>query len=62
MKERKLYGGIRFASRVLRPHETAVYVVTAGISEKNQLPEETARFYRTEKQVDKRNLNIVKKH
>ena len=23
-------GGIRFASRVLRPHETAVYVVTAG--------------------------------
>ena len=27
-------GGIRFASRVLRPHETAVYVVTAGISEK----------------------------
>lgn len=54
-------GGIRFASRVLRPHETAVYVVTAGISEKNQLPEETARFYRTEKQVA-REFEHVKKH
>lgn len=54
-------GGIRFASRVLRPHETAVYVVTAGISEKNQLPEETARFYRTEKQVA-REFEYVKKH
>lgn len=54
-------GGIRFASRVLRPHETAVYVVTAGISEKNQLPEEIARFYRTEKQVA-REFEHVKKH
>lgn len=54
-------GGIRFASRVLRPHETAVYVVTAGISERNQLPEETARFYRTEKQVA-REFEHVKKH
>lgn len=54
-------GGIRFASRVLRPHETAVYIVTAGISEKNQLPEETARFYRTEKQVA-REFEHVKKH
>lgn len=54
-------GGIRFASRVLRPHETAVYVVTAGISEKNQLPEETARFYRTEKQIA-REFEHVKKH
>lgn len=54
-------GGIRFASRVLRPHETAVYVVTAGISERNQLPEETARFYRTEKQVV-REFEHVKKH
>lgn len=54
-------GGIRFASRVLKPHETAVYVVTAGISEKNQLPEETARFYRTEKQVA-REFEHVKKH
>lgn len=54
-------GGIRFASRVLRPHETAVYIVTAGISERNQLPEETARFYRTEKQVA-REFEHVKKH